>query len=114
MGQYTTSRPTGFAEWTGGDAPAVARDCLCCCHCSKHFFVTPGSGKKRGYCMNCGQVTCGQKKCDTCIHWKKKLELIEAGKADMSLITTGKADGLPVSVAIPVAAPGPDKKLILP
>jgi hypothetical protein len=86
------------------------------------FFVgSPGivipnslSSKRRcGYCMNCKSRTCGQEKCDPCIHWRRKLELIESGKAPMSLISTGRAEGLPVSVAITADVPG-QKKLILP
>jgi len=38
-------------------------DTKLCCHCGGQFQVVPGSGKTRGYCMACGDVTCGQQKC---------------------------------------------------
>ena len=92
----------GEAQWTDKEADrSIVRDCLQCCHCAMHFFVSPGSGKKRGYCMGCDAVTCGQTKCGPCIHWKKKLELIESGKASKSILSTGKDDSLPVSVSVP-------------
>lgn len=69
------------------------------------FFVEAGSGKKRGWCMRCAAATCGQHKCDQCIHWKKKMELIESGRAGMDLITTGVCDSLPASVSVPCDVP---------
>lgn len=114
MGLHSVLHSHGEAEWTDKESGRkTVRDCLQCCHCALQFFVEPESGKKRGYCMNCGAVTCGQPKCDPCIHWKRKIELIESGRADMSLISTGKAEGLPISVATTIACPG-SKKLILP
>lgn len=105
-GGFSSLRPHGEAQWASVEADrSIVRDCLQCCHCGAHFYVTPGSGKRRGFCMGCNQVTCGQEKCDPCIHWKKKFELIEAGKAPMSLISTGKAEGLPVSASVPAAPP---------
>jgi hypothetical protein len=108
--RYSTLHPHSEAEWADRESDKkVVRDLLCCAHCGLHFYVTPGSGKRRGFCARCGDVTCGAEKCQECVHWRKKLELIEAGKADMSLISTGRAEGLPVSVAIPVAGPGERK-----
>lgn len=48
-----------------------------CCHCNRHYLFRKGSGKIRGYCIRCGQVTCGRKECDPCIPFEKKLEAIE-------------------------------------
>lgn len=110
MGLHSTLHPHGQAEWADRESDRkVVRDCLQCCHCALQFYVTPGSGKRRGFCTCCGDVTCGAAKCQECSHWRKKLELIESGRADMSLISTGRAEGLPVSVAIRVAAPGERK-----
>ncbi len=51
-----------------------------CCHCGKHFAMIKGSGKKRGYCLKCGKITCGALECCKCVPFEKKLELFEAGK----------------------------------
>ena len=105
-GGFSTPRPHGEAEWAEVEGPKVVRDCLQCCHCGGHFYVCPGSGKRRGYCLGCGQVTCGRAKCDPCVHWQKKLELIEQGKAGMELISTGKTHrSLPAQASVPAEPP---------
>ena len=50
-----------------------------CVHCGMHFEIVPGSGTRRGYCMACGGVTCGQKiDCETrCQHFESKIEQME-------------------------------------
>lgn len=55
-------------------------DCHQCCHCGGQFRVVPGSGKTRGFCLLCGQVTCGAQKCLEHFPFKKKLDLYEEGK----------------------------------
>jgi hypothetical protein len=50
-----------------------------CAHCGGHFPIKPGSGKFRGFCMNCGGMVCGLR-CAECMHWEKKFDLYEAGK----------------------------------
>jgi len=40
---------------------------LMCPHCGMHFVSRKGSGIRRCYCMRCGEVTCGQRKCDPSI-----------------------------------------------
>lgn len=51
-----------------------------CCHCNGHFNLRPGSGVTRGFCMLCMRVTCGQKKCNACYPFEKKLEDYRSGK----------------------------------
>jgi hypothetical protein len=51
-----------------------------CCHCGGHFMMVKGSGKLRGWCMKCNEVTCGKFDCCKCVPFEKKLELVEAGK----------------------------------
>lgn len=51
-----------------------------CCHCGCHFVMIKGSGKLRGFCTKCAEVTCGKIGCCTCVPFEKKLELVEAGK----------------------------------
>lgn len=100
-GGFSASRPHGEAEWADRERDRkVARDCLQCCHCGGHFFVCPGSGRRRGWCHNCAQVTCGRPSCDPCCHWKKKHELIEAGKAPKAILV-GLPFDAPVSVSVP-------------
>ena len=55
-------------------------DTLQCCHCGGHFEVVKGSGKIRGWCMLCNQVTCGKPKCDEHYPIEKKLDDFEKGK----------------------------------
>ena len=55
-------------------------DLLHCCHCQYAWRVEPGSGKRRGYCLKCNQVTCGGETCGECMPFEKKLALYEAGK----------------------------------
>lgn len=51
-----------------------------CPHCGGHFIMKKGSGKIRGFCMKCHEVTCGALGCCKCVPFEKKLELVEAGK----------------------------------
>lgn len=55
-------------------------DTMQCCHCGAHFVMERGSGKKRGWCMLCSDMTCGKKRCDECLPFEKRLELYEKGK----------------------------------
>lgn len=48
-----------------------------CCHCGGHFVMVKGSGKRRGFCMRCGQITCGAASCDVCVPLEKQLEIME-------------------------------------
>lgn len=45
-----------------------------CVHCGRHWIMVKGSGRIRGYCMNCGGITCGSKECCRCEPWEKKME----------------------------------------
>ena len=47
---------------------------LQCCHCGKHFVSIRGSGMKRGFCMKCMQVTCGDTACNPCRPLEKWIE----------------------------------------
>lgn len=54
-----------------------------CCHCQRHWIYRKGSGKRRGWCLNCNAMHCGRKECDTCTPFEKKLELYEKGKLEV-------------------------------
>lgn len=49
-----------------------------CCHCNVHFEVIKGSGKVRGFCRKCNQVTCGHFDCNICIPFEVKMEYVES------------------------------------
>lgn len=59
--------------------PPSHTDLVQCIHCQRVWLWQPGSGRKRGFCTNCNGITCGCKRCDTCVHAEKQLELMEAG-----------------------------------
>jgi len=50
---------------------------LQCCHCQAHFISMRGSGKRRAYCTQCKKITCGAHKCDICIPFEEKLDLMD-------------------------------------
>lgn len=66
-----------------------------CVHCGLHWVVQPGSGKTRGFCMNCNGPVCGEK-CQECIPNERQLEAREAGMPWHSNLP-----GNPVSVNVP-------------
>ena len=55
-------------------------DTMQCCHCGGHFIPVRGSGTRRGFCLACGQVTCGLPGCDEHMPFEKKLDEYERGK----------------------------------
>jgi hypothetical protein len=54
-------------------------DTLTCCHCGKMWIPIKGSGKLRGFCTKCGDVTCGLECQGLCIPMEKRLDLYEKG-----------------------------------
>jgi hypothetical protein len=50
---------------------------LQCCHCGNHFEVVRGSGRSRGFCLRCGDVTCGAPECVPCVPFEAVLEHME-------------------------------------
>ena len=51
-----------------------------CMHCGRHWVWVKGSGRRRGFCLNCMGITCGDPRCDPCVHWEQRLENAEQGK----------------------------------
>ena len=85
--KHTPLDPYRRAKWEGKQyAGTIIVDgqeighTLQCVHCNRHFLSIAGSGARRGWCMNCGGVTCGHGDCDRCMPFEKRLELFEAGK----------------------------------
>ena len=53
-------------------------DTLMCVHCGMHWTPIQGSGRKRGFCLNCMGVTCGQRPCMVdCVPYEKMIEGME-------------------------------------
>lgn len=82
MYRHSARKPKGYAIWSFPDKAPIERETLQCCHCGRHWIVVPGSGRKRGFCTKCMQVTCGHAKCDPCVPVEKQLDMIEKGKID--------------------------------
>ncbi len=75
----THRRAMGWAMTTDPDFGTTEYETLMCMHCQYHWQIQPGSGIRRGWCMNCGGPTCGKKRCETsCKHFEKVVEEIEA------------------------------------
>lgn len=73
--QHTDRRASAtqqFYDGTGGRPQSA--ELLRCCHCEQLWKVEPGSGRKRGWCYRCQDVTCGAGTCVDCRPFKKKLE----------------------------------------
>lgn len=49
-----------------------------CMHCQYTWTYKPGSGIRRGFCVNCNGFICGKPRCDTCYHKEKQVEDLEA------------------------------------
>lgn len=71
---HTVYRAHGTAIWVGPEGKPVEKDTLQCQHCQRHWFVEPGSGRHRGWCLKCGGPTCGGRKCLACVPFLKKVE----------------------------------------
>ena len=53
---------------------AVTRQCP---HCNRHFISRKGSGIRRGFCMRCNKITCGNPQCNKCVPFEKWLDAYE-------------------------------------
>ena len=65
----------------GADKPLLEVKTLMCCHCGQHFPFSPGSGKIRGFCMNCNGPICGPG-CAKCVPVEQYIENIEKGRPE--------------------------------
>jgi hypothetical protein len=70
----------GFIEVVSPDVPTQVYETRQCCHCGRHWLYRPGSGTRRGFCMQCTGLTCGDPKCDPCVPYEARIEL-EEGQA---------------------------------
>ena len=79
MYEHTARRPNGYSI-SDGNRGVIEHDTKMCCHCGAHFDVIKGSGRIRGFCKNCMEMTCGQPACNPCMHIEKRFDLYEKGK----------------------------------
>lgn len=75
----------------GSDKPISETKTLQCCHCGGHWICQPGSGRIRGFCMNCNGPICGPS-CATCIPTDLLLTNMEKGRP---------LDFKPIMVSVP-------------
>ena len=61
--------PSGFVFVNGRQVA----DTLQCVHCQAHFVVVKGSGRKRGWCLNCNGPTCSPI-CSECYPAEKQMQ----------------------------------------
>lgn len=75
----------------GSDKPLLVIKTLQCVHCGGHWYPRPGSGRVRGWCMNCSGPICGPS-CKDCVPVEQYLENMEKGRPD---------DFRPVTILVP-------------
>lgn len=77
--KHSVLRPHGTGTLSDPDAPRdVHRDFLQCVHCQGVWEVSPGSGRRRGFCTRCAGPVCGTPACGECRGpWEKRIEMIE-------------------------------------
>ncbi|MEM3169996.1 MAG: hypothetical protein QW838_04410 [Candidatus Nitrosotenuis sp.] len=74
-------------------------DTLRCVHCSAHWVVQPGSGKRRGFCIKCKGPLCGSPLCvDTCIPLEARLAGWEKGLSKREVLR--EIDRLPKTITL--------------
>ena len=71
-GQPEFIRNPGGHIIIGGQEIAMT---LQCAHCNCQWVPIRGSGKTRGFCLNCKGAVCGKRHCiEHCVPWEKKLD----------------------------------------
>ena len=56
----------------------VISESVQCVHCGAHITIEPGSGRERGFCMNCMGVVCGHQNCWECVPEELMLQRMES------------------------------------
>ena len=85
--KHSVRRPKGYILVTGPVGVEDEGETLQCVHCGMHWRVRPGSGTKRGFCLNCNGPTCGKRPCETkCVPAEKMIQEMEArGRLDKAI-----------------------------
>lgn len=87
MYQHSARNPHGTVIITHESGAVEERDSLQCCHCGLHWVVQPGSGRVRGWCMNCVGPHCGSEHCTkNCQTVEQFLERLEKHAARQALL----------------------------
>ncbi len=76
---HTMPSPHGYILEERDDGRITEHDAMQCVHCQRTWKFRPGSGRQRGWCQRCMGVTCGAVGCMTCLHFEKRVELMERG-----------------------------------
>jgi hypothetical protein len=77
MYEHSARHPAGHEQLMDDSGAIQEFDTHQCCHCSAHFRIVPGSGTRRGFCMRCGALTCGNPGCDACAPIEARLDFME-------------------------------------
>ena len=85
--KHSARRPAGYIQVTGPLGVEEEGETVQCVHCEMHWKIVPGSGRKRGYCLNCDGLTCGKQACETkCVPAEKMIEEMEGrGRLDRAI-----------------------------
>lgn len=69
----------GVAIIVDPDAPTLELHTITCCHCQfiVHFKAGASESESAGFCRLCMKATCGAARCQSCIPFEAKLELLE-------------------------------------
>ena len=59
-------KPSGIVFVNGQEVAST----VMCCHCGTHWIPKRGSGTRRGYCLKCMDLTCGNPACIDCKPYK--------------------------------------------
>ena len=77
-----------FEVFERGAGQAETREATAqCVHCHAHFPLRPGSGKTRGFCMNCNGFICG-KRCEQCRPFWRWIDEVE-GRVNPTAVSVG-------------------------
>ena len=60
------NKPSGYFVSYDKNDNKVEGETRQCIHCQATWIYKPGSGRKYGFCLRCGGVTCNKPSCNTC------------------------------------------------
>lgn len=109
MPDHGVLKPSGVLIEQGLDGGGEKhQDTVQCSHCGRHWVFKKGSKKKRGFCLLCNGITCGNKRCQKCIPQEKQLEALEKG------IPWESIPDHPFPVSVSFALPDQARGVLLP
>ena len=81
---------------------SVEMDACQCCHCQMVFPYVRNSGKDRGWCSMCRDLTCGRPECDPCV---PVLQMLENMRGDSGIPWHLAKKHLPIVGRVEAAPP---------